>query len=61
MDSELVEIRFPKCVIFLTKGEILTLLKHDMPIWERAVKRGKGVKRAQQTEKRKPKNISREI
>jgi hypothetical protein len=60
-DPDLVEIRFPKHTIFLTKGEILTLLKHDMSIWERAIKRGKHARRAQQAKKRRQKNISREI
>jgi hypothetical protein len=60
MKPELVEIRFPKHTIFLTKGEILTLLKHDMSIWERDVKRGKHERRARQTAQRKPKAVSQE-
>ena len=60
MKPELVEIKF-QSTPSLTRGEILTLLKHDMSIWERAIKRGKKELRARQTAKRKPKNISREI
>jgi len=59
--NDMVEIKMPGCLLYLTTGEMLTLLKCNRTIWERGIKRGKGVKRAQQTEKRKPKNISREI
>ncbi len=48
-----ITIELPKCLIVLTRGEIMTLLKNDPVIWERALKRGKGVQRARK--KRDPK------
>lgn len=51
-EPDFVEIKFPKHTIFLTQGEILTLLKHDMTIWERGIKRGKRELRARREEKR---------
>lgn len=59
--NDMVEIKMPGCLLYLTTGEMLTLLKCNRTIWERGIKRGKHEKRRQQTEKRKPKNISREI
>lgn len=57
----LIEIQLPKCLVVLTPGEVEYMLRFHPTIWQQALMRGKGVKRAQQTEKRKPKNISREI
>lgn len=50
--DRLIEIKLPKCTLFLTTGEIEYLLKLDPDIWARALKRGKGVLRAKQRESR---------
>lgn len=52
-----VTIELPKCLIVLTKGEIMTLLKNDPDIWEKALKRGKGVQRARKRRDPKLKKI----
>jgi hypothetical protein len=61
MREQLLHIRLPKCLIVLTKGELLTLLRHDPDLWRNALERGKAARRAQQAKKRRQKNISREI
>lgn len=43
-------VKLPKCVIVLTRGELLTLLKANPAIWEKALRRGKAFRRAQQQE-----------
>ena len=43
--DRLIEIKLPKCTLFLTTGEIEYLLKLDPDIWARALKRGKGILR----------------
>ncbi|MGB9792117.1 MAG: hypothetical protein ACPLTR_06005 [Thermacetogeniaceae bacterium] len=48
-------VKLPKCVVVLTRGELMTLLKANPTIWERALKRGKAFMRAQLQERREPK------
>lgn len=55
MENELLEIKLPKCLIVLTKGELIAILKHNPDIWQRGLKRGKAVRRARQTVKREKK------
>jgi hypothetical protein len=45
----------------LTKGELLTLLRQDPELWQKALERGKAARRAQQAKKRRQKYILREI
>lgn len=45
MKEQFLEIRLPKCLIVLTKGELLTLLRQDPELWRKALKRGKVVRR----------------
>lgn len=52
MKEQFLEIRLPKCLIVLTKGELLTLLRQDPELWRKALKRGKVVRRRRQAEKR---------
>ena len=55
MENELHEIKLPKCLLVLTRGELISLLKHDPNIWQRGLKRGKALRRARQTAKREKK------
>lgn len=41
----MIEIRLRKYRLFLTESEITSLLEHDPELWERAIRRGKGVLR----------------
>ncbi|MEW6229374.1 MAG: hypothetical protein AB1700_15005 [Bacillota bacterium] len=48
----MVEIRLPKCRLFLTEEEVKHLLKHDPELWETALRRGKVVMRARRRDER---------
>ena len=52
MKEQYLEVRLPKCLVVLTKGELLTLLRQDPELWRKALKRGKAVRRRRQAEKR---------
>lgn len=45
-NKRFIEIRLPKCVLYLTPEEIHGLLKHDQALWIEALKRGKAFTRA---------------
>ena len=51
----MVEIRLPKCRLFLTEQEVEHLLKRDPELWEAALKRGKAILRARQRNARQRK------
>ncbi|OAT82232.1 hypothetical protein [Desulfotomaculum copahuensis] len=40
-----VEIKLPRCVIFLLPEEITRLLQQDPGLWEKALRRGKAITR----------------
>lgn len=44
--GRLIEIKLPRCLVVLTEAEILTLLRANPLIWERALRRGKFARRA---------------
>ncbi len=48
----LVEIRLPKCLLVLTRGELLFLLSQDQDVWRRALERGKAILRQRQNQER---------
>ncbi len=41
MKEQYLEVRLPKCLVVLTKGELLTLLRQDPDLWQKALQRGK--------------------
>jgi hypothetical protein len=47
-----IEIRLPRSVVVLTVNEVLALLQERPDIWQEGLRRGKGLLRARQTEKR---------
>jgi len=47
-----IEIKLPKCRLFLTEREMLRLLNQDPDLWMLALKRGKGITRARQARAR---------
>lgn len=51
----MVEIRLPKCRLFLTEQAVEHLLKRDPELWEAALKRGKAILRARQRNARQRK------
>lgn len=55
----MIEVRLPKCRVFLTEQEIESLLKHDPELWEAALKRGKAITRARQRRERQQKEDKR--
>lgn len=60
MDHDrLIEIKLPKCTVFLTKNEIQQLLKHDVDIWRESLKRGKYIKRGRQQRHREREKASK--
>ena len=44
----MIEIRLPKCRVFLTEQEIGNLLKHGPELWKTTLKRSKVITRVQQ-------------
>ncbi len=44
--SRLIEVKLPKCTLFLTEQELLSLLARDRVLWETAIRRGKVILRA---------------
>jgi len=50
--ERLIEIKLPRCLICLTEGEMLDLLKGKPEIWEMALRRGKGIQRQRQAKER---------
>ena len=55
MTKQLIEI----CTLFFTQQELQQLLARDPALWARAVKRGKGVRRAEAMEAREAKERGR--
>ena len=47
----LIEVRLPKCRVFLTTNEMIRLLQQDPELFARAFKRGKRILRARNREK----------
>jgi hypothetical protein len=53
MDHDrLVEIKLPKCTVFLTPNEIQALLRYDIDIWQESLKRGKYILRHRKQKQR---------
>ncbi len=52
LKDDLIEIKLPKCTLFLTKGEIQQLLRHDLDIWQESLKRGKYILRSRKQRQR---------
>ena len=52
---DFIEIKLPKCVVYLTPDEIKGLLQKDTELYMTALKRGKGISR-----KRKQKSRERQ-
>lgn len=55
-----IEIRLPKCVLYLTAQEIQSLLKHDMELWKTAIGRGKAFTRAANRKDQEAKKFARD-
>jgi hypothetical protein len=53
----MIEVRLPKCRLFLTEEEVQRLLKHDPALWEAALKRGKMITRARRRRERVRKGV----
>jgi len=53
--ERMIEIRLPGCTIFLRTEEVLRLLTREPELWERALKRGKGILRNRQARTRQSK------
>lgn len=56
----MIEIKMPKCVLYLTEQEIQSLLSRDPELWKLAIGRGKGITRARQTRERVRKKVTEE-
>ncbi|MCL6448263.1 MAG: hypothetical protein K6U04_08950 [Armatimonadetes bacterium] len=46
MAEQFITIKLTKCLLFLTEDEVLSLLRANPLIWERALRRGKFIRRA---------------
>lgn len=53
--DRLIEIKLPKCTVFLSAGEINSLLIKDPELWKTAILRGKSILRARQAKARNTK------
>jgi hypothetical protein len=47
-----IEIKLPRCTLAITEAELMTMLKAHPDTWERAIRRGKGLLRQYQAERR---------
>lgn len=56
MMNGLLEIKLPKCTVFLTASEMNTLLASNPAIWKESLKRGKHVLRSRKKAEREAKN-----
>jgi len=54
-DRELIRIKLHRCLLALTELELQTLLKGRPDIWERGLRRGKGILRAEKNAERQAK------
>ncbi len=52
----MIHIRLPKCLVVLTPGEVMTMLRNHPDIWARALRRGKHQRRADALARRTPKS-----
>ncbi len=50
--ENLIEVKMPKCTLFLTNGEMQQLLKHDPDIWKNSLQRGKSILRSRKQKAR---------
>ncbi|GAB1799083.1 hypothetical protein [Priestia megaterium] len=55
-----VEIRLPKCKVYLTHAEVGELLKNDIRLFELGLRRGKGIHRHQIQKQREQEKWRRE-
>ena len=46
MAEQFITIKLTKCLLVLTEDEVLSLLRANPLIWERALRRGKFIRRA---------------
>lgn len=47
-----VEVTLSKCKLFLTEGELISLLAKDPTLWKESLRRGKGITRVRQERER---------
>ena len=47
-----IEIRLPCCILVLTEGELMQMLREHVGIWQQGLQRGKGLQRSRQAERR---------
>lgn len=57
----MLEIKLPKCVLYLTEQELTGLLAKDPELWKTSLKRGKAFTRAGQTRERVERKVEKEI
>ena len=57
---EYVEIKLPKCRVFLTHEEVGELLKNDIELFRKGLSRGKGVHRHRIQKQREAQKFERE-
>ncbi|TEB08621.1 hypothetical protein Psch_02187 [Pelotomaculum schinkii] len=55
-----IEIKLPKCTLFLLPDELNRLLQQDPDLFAKGIKRGKGILRARQAMERNCKHTSKE-
>ena len=53
----MLEIKLPGQLLLLTAGELTGLLAKDRELWERALRRGKGILRRRQADSRRPQHL----
>lgn len=58
--ANMLEIRLPKCVIYLTEQELQSLLSRDPDLWREALRRGKAFTRSRQTRERVARKVEME-
>lgn len=58
--NDLIEVRMPKCTLFLTHGEMQQLLKHEPVIWRNSLQRGKHIIRSRKQKERENLKMERE-
>lgn len=57
MNERLVEVKLPRCVVFLYPSEIQTLLRQDIDLYKQGLKRGKYIQRSRTQKQREHKKF----
>ena len=56
---KMIEVKMPKCSLFFTEEEVISLLAKDQELWRRAIDRGKAFLRNEASRKQESRGFNR--